>query len=116
VEVTGSSIKRLDAETALPVQILSHEDIVRSGAQNVEQLMQVVSAIVSSGANMASAASGATTGGISSISLRGLTSLRTLVLVNGRRLAPYGIGFTNDSVSVDVNSIPLAAIQRIEVL
>lgn len=116
VEVTGSSIKRLDAETALPVQVLTQEDIVRSGAENVEQLLQIVSAIVSSGANMSSAASGATTGGISSVSLRGLTSLRTLVLVDGRRLAPYGIGFTNDSVSVDVNSLPLAAIQRIEVL
>jgi iron complex outermembrane receptor protein len=116
VEVTGSSIKRLDAETALPVQVLTQQDIARSGAENVEQLLQIVSAIVSSGANMASAASGATTGGISSVSLRGLTSLRTLVLVDGRRLAPYGIGFTNDSVSVDVNSIPLAAIQRIEVL
>ena len=116
VEITGSSIKRLDAETSLPVQILTQEDIVRSGAQNVEQLMQTVSAIISSGANMASAASGATTGGISSVSLRGLTSLRTLVLVNGRRLAPYGIGFSNDSVSVDVNSIPLAAIARVEVL
>ena len=116
VEITGSSIKRIDAEAALPVQVLNHDDIVRTGAVNVEQLMQTISAMVSSGANMASASSGATTGGISSLSLRGLTSLRTLVLVNGRRLAPYGIGFTNDSVSVDVNSIPLAAIDRVEVL
>ncbi|MFN0183971.1 MAG: TonB-dependent receptor [Aquabacterium sp.] len=60
--------------------------------------------------------SSASTGGISAISLRGLTSIRTLVLVNGRRIAPYGIGFTGDSVSVDVNSIPLAAIDRVEVL
>src|SRR5207342_3598501 len=85
-------------------------------AANVEQLMQTISAASSSGGQMASSASGATTGGISSISLRGLTSLRTLVLINGRRVAPYGIGFTNDSVSVDVNSIPLAAIERVEIL
>ncbi|MFO1272582.1 MAG: TonB-dependent receptor [Rubrivivax sp.] len=116
VEITGSAIKRIDAETALPVQVLTREEIERTGAVNVEQLMQTVSAMVSSGANMASTASGATTGGISSVSLRGLTSLRTLVLVNGRRLSPYGIGFTNDSVSVDVNSIPVAAIERVEVL
>ena len=38
------------------------------------------------------------------------------MLINGRRIAPYGIGFTGDSVSVDVNSIPLAAIERVEVL
>jgi len=116
VEITGSSIKRIDAETALPVQVLTREDIQRSGATNVEQLMQTVSASTSAGALMASSASGATTGGISSVSLRALTSQRTLVLINGRRLAPYGIGFTNDSVSVDVNSIPLAAIERVEVL
>lgn len=116
VEVTGSSIKRIDAETALPVQVLTREDIARTGATNVEQLLQTISSISSSGGNTASAVSGATTGGISSISMRGLTSLRTLVLLNGRRIAPYGLGFTGDSVSVDVNSIPLAAIERVEIL
>jgi iron complex outermembrane receptor protein len=44
----------------------------------------------------AASASGATTGGISAVSLHGLTSIRTLVLLNGRRIAPYGIGFTGD--------------------
>lgn len=116
VEITGSSIKRIDAETALPVQVLTREDIQRTGASNVEQLLQTVSAASSSGGLTASSVSGATTGGISSVSLRGLTSIRTLVLLNGRRIAPYGIGFTGDSVSVDVNSIPLAAIERVEVL
>ncbi len=116
VEITGSSIRRIDAETALPVQILTRDDIARSGAVNVEQLMQTVSAVASSGGFTASAVSGATTGGISSISLRGLNSQRTLVLLNGKRIAPYGIGFSGDSVSVDVNSIPVAAIERVEVL
>ena len=116
VEITGSSIKRIEGETALPVQVLTRDDIQKTGAANVEQLLQTVSAVSSSGGNTASSASGATTGGISSVSLRGLTSLRTLVLINGRRLAPYGIGFTNDSVSVDVNSIPIAAIERVEIL
>lgn len=116
VEITGSSIKRIEAETALPVQVISREEIQRTGASNVEQLLQTVSAVSSSGGLTASSVSGATTGGISSVSLRGLTSIRTLVLLNGRRIAPYGIGFTGDSVSVDVNSIPLAAIERIEVL
>ena len=116
VEITGSSIKRIDAETALPVQVLTRQDIAKSGATNVEQLMQTISAAASSGAFMSSASSGATTGSISSISLRGLTSLRTLVLLNGRRIAPYGVGFTGDSVSVDVGSIPLSAIDRVEIL
>src|SRR5262245_44087464 len=116
VEITGSSIKRTDAETALPVQVLTRKEIAATGAVNVEQLLQTVSAMTSSGATVNSSASGATTGGLSGISLRGLTSLRTLVLINGRRIAPYGIGFVGDSVSVDVNSIPLSAIERVEVL
>jgi iron complex outermembrane receptor protein len=116
IEITGSSIKRIDAETALPVQVLTRQDIQKSGATNVEQLMQTIGGNVSSGAQMANGASGATTGSISSISLRGLTSIRTLVLLNGRRIAPYGIGFVGDSVSVDVGSIPLGMIDRVEVL
>jgi iron complex outermembrane receptor protein len=116
IEITGSSIKRIDAETALPVQVLTRQDIQKSGATNVEQLMQTIGGNVSSGAQMANGASGATTGSISSISLRGLTSIRTLVLLNGRRIAPYGIGFVGDSVSVDVGSIPIGMIDRVEVL
>ena len=116
VEITGSSIKRIDAETALPVQVITRDQIQKSGAANVEQLLQTISSISSSGGLSSSSTAGATTGGISAISLHGLTSLRTLVLLNGRRIAPYGIGFTGDSVSVDVNSIPLAAIERVEVL
>ena len=116
VEITGSSIKRIDAETALPVQVITREQIQKTGATNVEQLLQTVSSMSSSGGLTAASTSGATTGGISSISLHGLTSIRTLVLINGRRIAPYGIGFVGDSVSVDVNSIPLSAIERVEVL
>ena len=116
IEITGSSIKRIDAETALPVQVITRRDIQKSGATNVEQLMLTIGANTSSGALMANGASGATTGSISSISLRGLSSIRTLVLINGRRVAPYGIGFTGDSVSVDVGSIPIAMIDRVEVL
>lgn len=51
VEITGSSIKRVDAETALPVQVITRADIQRSGAVNVEQLLQSVRALTSSGAS-----------------------------------------------------------------
>ncbi len=116
VEITGSSIKRIDAETALPVQVITREQIQKTGATNVEQLLQTIGSVSSSGGLVAASAAGAATGSISAVSLHGLTSARTLVLINGRRIAPYGIGFTGDSVSVDVNSIPLAAIERVEVL
>ncbi|HUP09190.1 MAG TPA: TonB-dependent receptor [Caldimonas sp.] len=116
VEITGSSIKRIESETSLPVQVITRDAIEKTGAVTVEQLLNTVTALSSSGQTPAAGVSSATTGGISGISMRGLNSTRTLVLLNGRRIAPYGIGFTNDNVSVDVNSIPLAAVERVEIL
>jgi iron complex outermembrane receptor protein len=115
VVVTGSNIKRISAETALPVQVLSREDISATGAMNLTQLLEVLtnndrSAISDlGGAN--SWASGA-----SSISLRNLGTGGTLVLVNGRRIASFGfadglkLNFTN------TDSIPSAIIERVEIL
>ncbi|MGZ5597977.1 MAG: TonB-dependent receptor [Usitatibacter sp.] len=114
IEVTGSSIKRLDAETALPVQVLRREDIDRIGATTTEELLKQVTAITSAGSIFASQANGTVTTSVSTVSLRALGSNRTLVLVNGRRVATAAAGST--SSAVDVNSIPIAAIERIEVL
>ena len=115
VEVTGSSIKRMEGETGLPVQILTSEDIKKTGATNTEQLLKMVSATASSGAtSVANTGPGGGQGGAGSyaaISLRGLGSNRTLVLVNGRRVAPVG-GLT----AIDISTIPVSAIDRIEVL
>ncbi len=118
VEITGSSIKRIEGETALPVQFITREDIQRSGAVNVEQLLQTVTAATSAGNFVTATMSGASTQGISTVSLRGLAGNRTLVLVNGRRVTSYALitGNTGAGTSVDVNSIPIAAIDRIEVL
>lgn len=113
IEVTGSSIKRIDAETALPVQIITHEDIERTGASTTEELLKTVTAVTTFGSILVSQANGTITTSQSTISLRALGSTRTLVLVNGRRVTVFG-GTT--SIAVDVNSIPLAAIERIEVL
>jgi iron complex outermembrane receptor protein len=113
VDVTGSSIRRVDAESALPVTVITREDIARTGALNAEQLLQTVSAISTMNAVQLSTGAGISTYGQSSISMRGLGSFRTLVLVNGRRLAPFA---GDDGASVNVNSIPVAAIERIEVL
>ncbi len=113
VEVTGSSIKRIDGETALPVTILRREDIQRVGATTTEELLKTVTAVTSSGSILVSQANGTVTTSQSTISLRGLGSTRTLVLVNGRRVAVFG-GTT--STAVDINSIPISAIERIEVL
>ncbi len=115
VEITGSSIKRVDAETALPVQIVTRQEIEATGAANVEQFLQGLGVALQGNNNtVAASASGATTGGVSSVSLRGLGSTRTLVLVDGRRVTAGGT--LTDSTSVDINHIPLAAIERVEVL
>jgi iron complex outermembrane receptor protein len=118
VEITGSSIKRIDAETALPVQILKREDIERVGASSTEELVKQLSSLGSGNAiSTVAPAAGTTTGSIATVSLRDLGGARTLVLLNGRRLSVYGGGAVGAAgSSVDINSIPLAAIERVEVL
>jgi iron complex outermembrane receptor protein len=118
VEITGSSIKRIEAETALPVQILKREDIARTGATSTEELVKQLSSLSSAGSSTtASTSSGFGGGSIATVSLRGLGSGRTLVLVNGRRVSVYGGGSGGAAgSSVDVNAIPLAALERVEVL
>lgn len=115
VVVTGTHIKGIDAETIVPVQTVTAADIEHTGATTVEQLLQSVSVAVQGNSNsVAASGSGATTGGISTISLRGLGSQRTLVLLDGQRMP--GGGEITDSLSVDANSIPIAAVERVEIL
>lgn len=115
VEITGSNIKRIEGETALPVQIITREEIEKTGAPNVEQFLQGLGVALQGNSNSVSAtSSGATAGGVSSVSLRGLGSQRTLVLIDGKRVSAGGT--ITDSVTVDVNMIPTAALERIEVL
>jgi iron complex outermembrane receptor protein len=118
VVVTGSSIKRIDGETALPVQILKRQDIERIGASSTEELVKQLSSLSSAGsATTVANASGFGGGNIATVSLRGLGGGRTLVLVNGRRVSVYGGGSAGAAgSSVDINSIPLSAIERVEVL
>lgn len=116
IEITGSAIKRVDAEGALPVTVITREEIARSGAVNTEALLgQLAAASGMAGINNATGA-GSSTNGRSTISLRGLSGGRTLVLVNGRRLAVAVGSGTGAGASVNVNNIPLAAIERVEVL
>lgn len=113
VEITGSSIKRIDVEGALPVQTVTKEEIVRSGVTSTEQLLQSITAASSMGGTANATGAGSSTYGLATVSLHGIGEERTLVLVNGRRLAIFaGAGVA----AVNVNVIPLAAIERVEVL
>ena len=112
VEITGSSIKRIDTETALPVTVITRDQIEKSGAVSVEDLLRRVSA---NGAGVSDSVQGAGFA-TSNANLRGLGVSSTLVLLNGRRLANHPFGSVGSTVGVDLNSIPFAALDRIEVL
>lgn len=110
VEITGSSIKRVDAETAVPVTIIKVDDLKKQGVTSVEQILQNISAAQVQ--QTSAQAVGASTGGASFADLRGLGANKTLVLLNGRRIANQAL----DSSAPDLNMIPFAAIERVEVL
>jgi iron complex outermembrane receptor protein len=118
VEITGSSIKRINIEGALPVQTITMDQLDKQGITNAEQLMQLISANgtgadnMTSGNNVFGADADRVSGGGSFASLRGLGPSGTLVLLNGRRMAGYGLS----GKAVDLNTIPMSAIARIEVL
>jgi iron complex outermembrane receptor protein len=114
VVVTGSLISRADSETPTPVQVLTAQDIQRSGKTSVAELL---SDLASNGqGTLGSGFSGAFANGASGISLRGLTVGATLVLVDGHRLAPYPLSDDAQRSFVDVSSIPFDAIDSIEIL
>src|SRR5688572_5092480 len=114
IEVTGSNIKRVEAEQASPVTVVTRQDIEKSGAASVSDVIRALpldnngSISDSFGIGFAAGASG--------VSLRGLTVNSTLVLLNGRRMAPYGLADDGQRSFVDLNAIPLDAVDRIEVL
>lgn len=111
VEVTGSRIKRLEAETASAVQVITRDDIAKSGALSVSDVLRDIPA-GNVGGISSNGPVDATFGG-AGISLRGLGVGSTLVLINGRRVAPFGFGTAS---FVDTNSIPIDAVERIETL
>jgi iron complex outermembrane receptor protein len=109
VEITGSSIKRIAKEGALPVQTLSRKDIDQSGANNVADLVAALPSM--QGMITSSASVNGSGGGVQTASVHAIGSAYTLVLLNGRRMAPYGTGS-----AVNLASIPLSAVERVEIL
>ena len=117
VEVTGSNIKRVDAETTSPITIITAEEIKRSGATSVQELLNNLSIAQGGSLNDISGGNGFSPGS-ATIALRGLGSQSTLTLLNGRRISPAAFNDPNtgQSVITNLNSIPTTAIERIEVL
>ncbi len=116
VEITGSNIKRVDKEGTSPVQTMTAKEIARSGAATVLDLLKTIPSMGSGGYNDTPNQNGFSRG-VATASLRGLGSTSTLILLNGRRMTPSAYANPNNSQSTlyDLNSIPLSAIERVEV-
>ena len=115
--ITGSRIKQNPNNSALPLQIITNEEVTRNGINSPEQLLMHLPTNATGPDNLASNAdvvSGAQRGtnGLSSANLRGQGNAATLVLLNGRRVAAHGLSGS----AVDVNQIPFSALDRIEIL
>ncbi len=107
--VTGSRIKRMDLTTPAPVTVLTREQIDAEGLASIGDILQHLPS--QSNASNTQANNGGD--GSTRVSLRGLGSGRTLVLLNGRRFVAGGTGANS---SVDLNAIPASVVQRVEVL
>jgi iron complex outermembrane receptor protein len=115
VTVTGSNLKRVDAEGASPVQVLSRREIEQSGASTVAE---VLSNLTSNDHGALSDLGGTNSwaSGASGVSLRNLGVGATLVLLNGRRLSAYGFADGLQSNFVNIDAIPSDVIERVEIL
>lgn len=111
--VTGSNI-RSDSPPWVPESIFSRENVERSGADSLGDFFRALPQ--NSGPTFTENQSDSLAAGGAAIALRGLSPDATLVLLNSRRLAPYPFAQSGITAFVDLNSIPLAAIQQIDIL
>ena len=114
VTVTGSNIKRTDTETASPVQVITRQEIERTGKQSIQEILRTITA--DGQGSLPSSFTAGFASGSAAVSLRGLGVNSTLVLVNGRRMTTYGLADDGARTFVDLNSIPLELVERVEVL
>jgi iron complex outermembrane receptor protein len=115
VVVTGTMIRRTNAETAVPITVLKADALRDQGITSVEQALNQLTS--NNTAINITQSTGTFTGGGSYADLRGLGSSRTLVLLDGQRLAPSSFGGTfTGNAAVDLSGIPFSAIDSIEVL
>jgi iron complex outermembrane recepter protein len=114
IVVTGSRISRTDTETPAPVQVISAEELKESGYTTVSDVLRNLTA--NGQGTLSSSFPGAFAGSATAISLRGLNSSATLVLIDGHRMAPFSLSDDGQRSFVDISSIPFDAVERIEVL
>lgn len=117
VEVTGTAIRRIDTETPSPVQVVTRKDIERSGATTIQELLRSLPIVDYSDFNETVGGQYPGQSGVSSIALRGQYNDATLVLLNGHRLPRNAMAKSSGAGNaVDINMLPLSAIDRVEIL
>jgi iron complex outermembrane receptor protein len=116
VYVTGSNLKRTQKEGTSPIQVISSAEIRASGASTVAELLKQVPSMGTD--QNFDINDGSFSRGVATASLRGLSSTSTLILLNGRRMTPSAYADPNNGNSTlyDLNSIPLSALDRVEIL
>src|SRR5438552_7626054 len=112
VIVTGSNIPTSEEVGPHPVDTYRKDDITRLGVRSATDLVQKLPAATGASLNENTGPSGRGSDGRVEINLRGLLAKETLVLQDGRRLAP--VGFAGDTV--DLNTIPLGLIDHVDIL
>lgn len=119
VTVTGTRIRGIDVEGAQPLKIITRDDIDASGADNLIDLFENLTVTGGGDGTFSTRTAGALSTsspvGSAGVSLRGLGTSSTLTLLNGRRIAVASFANRQESF-VDINSIPLAAVDRVEIL
>src|SRR3984893_18027278 len=114
VVVTGSLVRREDLITPSPVTVISAEDIENSGMTTITDVVRSISA--DNSGTIPTAFGLGFAAGSSGVALRGLTVNSTLVLINGRRATSYPLADDGQRAFVDLNTIPLSAVDHVEVL
>ncbi|HLZ97462.1 MAG TPA: TonB-dependent receptor [Steroidobacteraceae bacterium] len=114
IEVTGTRLKRTDALTSSPVDVITREDIERSGKRTLSDVVRGLSADNNGSISLGNISGFAQ--GASGVALRGLAVNATLVLINGRRMTSYGLADDGQRTFVNLSAIPLDVVDRVEVL
>ena len=114
VNVTGSNIRVSEKEGASAVQVITARELKAGGKTSVAEVLRAISA--NSGNSYNEQFTGSFSAGTAGLSLRGIGQKNTLILVNGKRVASYATAQNLQETFVDLNSLPMAAVQRIEVL
>ena len=117
IEITGSAIRRIEVETALPVTTLTREDIAKTGATSATDLLQMLPAM--QGYLTSSDSVNGASAGVTTAALHSLFSKYTLVLIDGQRVAGQALNAGSSiggGFAVNLESIPLDAVERVEIL